>query len=85
MFGYKTKKQLLAEGYTHYGSLWGVPCYIGDVESESPVIATANFIPQWFLHVANCIVFTMHDLVNMNNTDAEPLMFTIVLKKPIEE
>lgn len=85
MFGYKTKKQLIAEGYTHYGSLWGIPCYIGDVESESPVIPTANFIPQCFLDVADWIVFTMHNLVNINNPYAEPLMFKILLKNPIEE
>lgn len=85
MFGYKTKKQLIAEGYTHYGSLWGIPCYIGDVESESPVISTANLIPQWFLDVADWIVFTMHNLVNINNPYAEPLMFKILLKNPIEE
>lgn len=52
MFGYKTKQQLIDEGYEYYGSLWGVPCYIGDIESGAPIVTTANFIPQWVLDKA---------------------------------
>ncbi|PVX40546.1 hypothetical protein C8D76_103119 [Pasteurella langaaensis DSM 22999] len=85
MFGYKSKKQLIEEGYTHYGGLWGIPCYIGDIESEAPLIATANFIPQWVLDIADWVIFTMYGLINMNNPDAEPLPFKIAIKGPIKD
>lgn len=84
VFNYKSKKQLLAEGYSHYGSLCGIPCYIGNIESEAPEVATANFIPQWVLDVADWVMFTMYDLVNMNNPEAEPLQFKIRIKGRIE-
>ena len=80
MFGYKTKQQLIDEGYEYYGSLWGVPCYIADIESGAPVVTTANFIPQWILDVADWIIFTMDGIIDPYG---EPPMFKIKLKGKI--
>lgn len=55
----KTKRQRIAEGYTHYGKLWGIPVYIGNIESKAQRILTANFIPQWVLDVTDDICFTL--------------------------
>ena len=83
MFGYKTKRQLLDEGYTHYGSLWGIPCYIGHIDSESPMIQTANFIPQWVLDVADCICLTMLSYKYREDPNFEPY-FPIYIGKRIK-
>ncbi|MGX2974476.1 hypothetical protein ACWIUH_05770 [Ursidibacter arcticus] len=76
LFEYMTKDKLKAEGFTHYGSLWGVPIYIGDLDSGAPITMTANFIPEWVLTVADWIIFTMHDLLN----PYEDLQFAIKIK-----
>ncbi|THA04368.1 hypothetical protein [Rodentibacter pneumotropicus] len=69
----KSKKQLLAKGYTHYGKLWGIPVYIGDINSEAPLIETANFIPSWILDIADHICFSMLAWQNRDNPYYEPL------------
>ncbi|UKH19899.1 hypothetical protein [Actinobacillus pleuropneumoniae] len=78
---YKTKKQLLAEGFTHYATLWGIPIYIGDIDSDAPITMTANFIPDWVLMLADWVVFTMHDLFNPH----EDLPFMFKIKGDIKE
>lgn len=78
----KSKKRLLAEGYTHYGKLWGIPVYIGKIESDSPLIATANFIPQWVLDVADTICFSMLAYKYRDDPFYEP-MYPIYVGKPI--
>lgn len=75
LFEYRTKKELLADGFTHYATLWGVPIYIGDIESDAPITQTANFIPEWVLTAADWIVFTLHDL--FNPYEDLPFMFKI--------
>lgn len=74
-FEYKTKKQLLAEGYTHHATLWGVPVYVGDIDSDAPITMTANFIPDWVLTAADWVIFTIHSIVNPH--DDLPFMFKI--------
>lgn len=69
----KTKRQRIAEGYTHYGKLWGIPVYIGNIESKAQRILTANFIPQWVLDVTDDICFTLLSYQNRDNPEYEPM------------
>ena len=34
MLGYMTKKEALAGGFTHHGSYYGIPLWIGDPEGK---------------------------------------------------
>lgn len=79
----KSKKKLLSEGYTHYGKLWGIPIYVGDIDSEAPVIQTANFIPQWVLDVGDYICLTMLSYKYRDDPSFEP-GFPIYIGKPIK-
>lgn len=45
MFFPKSKKKLREEGFTHHCKAWGIPCYVGGLDKEHPLIDTANFIP----------------------------------------
>lgn len=67
MFFPKSKKKLLKEGFTHHCKVWGVPCYVGGLDEEDPLIDTANFIPSWVLDLADAICFTMLDYQNRDN------------------
>lgn len=41
----------LSTKYTHYGWFCGLcPVYIGDIDSESPVLAERNWIPGLWFH-----------------------------------
>ena len=42
MLGYMTAKNAKAQGFTHHGSYFGIPIWIGDVESIAPLVA-----PKW--------------------------------------
>lgn len=79
---YRSKKTLLEQGFTHYGKLWGIPVYIGDIESEAIVIETANFIPQWVLDIADIICLNILEHQNRDNPDYKPT-FKICVGKPI--
>lgn len=80
---YYTKKELLSEGFTHYGKLFGIPVYIGEIDSFAPTIATANFIPEFILDIAQSIYFNLESLMNINNPAYEPC-FRIRVKGKIE-
>lgn len=40
MLGYMTEKEAKEYGFTHHGSYYGIPLWMGDFESEAPMIAT---------------------------------------------
>ncbi|KGQ33191.1 hypothetical protein [Gallibacterium anatis] len=80
---YWTKKKLIKDGYTHYGSLWGIPCYIKDLESEAPTITAAYWIPDWVLTVADSIVFFMESIIYRYDPYYEPC-FKIRIKGEIK-
>lgn len=35
--------------YTHYGSIYGVPVYLGDLDDEAPSVIGANRFWDWFI------------------------------------
>jgi len=39
MLGYMTKKTALGHGFTHHGSYYGIPIWIGNFDSECPVVS----------------------------------------------
>ncbi|WP_044470475.1 hypothetical protein [Mannheimia massilioguelmaensis] len=78
----KSKKKLLKEGYTHYGKLWGIPIYIGNIDSEAPIIQTANFIPQRVLDIADEICFFMLSIKYRDDPYYNPV-YPIYVGKPI--
>lgn len=82
MFIPKSKKKLLKEGYTHHCKVWGIPCYIGDIQSDAPLIQTANFIPEWVLDVADSICFTILSYQNRDNPYHENA-WPIYIGKPL--
>lgn len=58
-FGRVTPEELRAN-FQHVGRMFGcVPVYIGDAESDAPVIQVRNGWPDWLLDVAHAIVETM--------------------------
>ena len=34
LLGYMPKAQALAQGFTHHGEMYGIPCWVGDVDGE---------------------------------------------------
>lgn len=38
MLGYTTEAAALDSGCTHWGSLYGVPVWIGDIDSDCPLV-----------------------------------------------
>ncbi|MDY4480280.1 MAG: hypothetical protein SPE33_09670 [[Pasteurella] aerogenes] len=72
LFKYLTKKQAVAEGYDHKGTLFGIPVFIGDLESDAPRIITGNFIPDWVLDVAESLYFMIEGWVKSSDECYEP-------------
>ena len=40
--GYMTAAEALAEGFTHHGAYYGIPIWIGQVDTEEPLVATKH-------------------------------------------
>ena len=47
MLGYMTKKEALREGFTHHGSYYGIPLWIGDPDGE--FIVATKWAPMEYL------------------------------------
>lgn len=39
LLNYIRQADALAEGFTHHGDMYGVPCWVGDVDGEGPMVA----------------------------------------------
>lgn len=40
--GYMTAKEAKAEGFTHHGNYYGIPIWIGYVDTATPMVATKH-------------------------------------------
>lgn len=40
MLGYMTASEAKSQGFTHHGSYFGIPCWIGNPEQEGMMVAT---------------------------------------------
>ncbi len=36
---YMHEDEALAQGFTHHGAMYGIPCWVGDPDSEGPMVA----------------------------------------------
>lgn len=39
LLNYMRQEEALANGFTHHGEMYGVPCWVGDVDAEGPMVA----------------------------------------------
>lgn len=40
MLGWMSEQEALSQGFTHRGKYFGIPLYLGDIESEGIMVAT---------------------------------------------
>ena len=50
MFGFISRQQALAEGFTHHGSYYGIPIWI--TEAEEPMVCAKWMFGEWLITVA---------------------------------
>lgn len=74
--GIMTKAEAKALGFTHHGSYYGIPLWMGDVHSEGPSVAVMwaplDFVMDLFMHIEGFMFPLIH------GADAEPMfMFKV--------
>lgn len=75
MLGYMTKKQALKNGYTHHGSYYGIPLWMGDLNTDCPMVS-AKFEPlEWFVMP---LVTFIEQLVNDYRGHENMFMFKVI-------
>ncbi|GAP66263.1 hypothetical protein MBSD_n1567 [Mizugakiibacter sediminis] len=62
MLGYMTARQARAAGFTHHGKYFGVPIWIGDLDSFSPVVAAKWAPMEAVMTLFHHIEATLHAL-----------------------
>lgn len=78
--GYTTKAEAIAAGCTHHGSYYGIPLWMGDVDSDCPLVF-AKWAPlEWLMMGFTYIECLLWPLVH--DPDA-PLGFLFKIKGPI--
>lgn len=81
MLGYMTAAKAKAAGFTHHASYYGIPVWMGDVDSEGPVVA-AKWAPlDYLMELFCCVEGLLFQIVH--GADAEPC-FMFKLGKEIE-
>lgn len=81
MIGYLTAARAKAEGFTHHASYYGIPCWIGDPDSDGPLVAAkwAPLEPAMSLfHVIEGLLWPL-----VHGPDAPP-MFMFKVKGKIQ-
>lgn len=62
MFGYLTKDQAIRHGFTHKGSYFGVPIYLGSLETDCPMVAVRHVVFEPLMTIAGFIEGLLHAL-----------------------
>lgn len=76
MLGYMTEKQALKHGFSHHGSYYGIPIWIGGIESGGPMVAVKWAPFDFLMDVASVIEGVLFPLVH--GADDEPhFMFKV--------
>lgn len=71
MLGYMTATAAKAAGYTNHGSYYGIPTWMGDIDTGCPLVA-AKWAPLDFLMMAASVIEgLLFPLVH--GADAEPV------------
>lgn len=80
MLGYMTEKEALKAGMTHHGSYYGIPLWMGEIDSDAPFVfakwAPLDLLIGLFSMIEGLIFPLVH------GPDAEP-MFMFKLKGKI--
>jgi len=83
MLGWMTESDALAEGFTHHGSYFGIPVYVGNVDSEDFMVAAKHAwlepLMTLFHHLEGIIAGVMYP-------EDEPVFQFLVkgeIKKPV--
>lgn len=76
MLGYTTKQEAANLGCTHHGSYFGIPTWMGDIDSEAPLVF-AKWAPlEWAIEAASYIQMALWPLIH--GSDSEPMfMFKV--------
>lgn len=75
----------IRRNFQHYGLMFGfVPVYVGNAQSDAPLIEVRNWWPDWLLDVGHFLFDAFSLLATMVNPQFEPL-FMIKLTGPIEQ
>lgn len=78
LLGYMPKAQALEIGFTHHGEMYGIPCWVGDVDGEGPMVAAKWAPGELAISVGHWFMGLRADM-----TGAEP-MFRIGVGTPIK-
>jgi len=79
MLGYTTKSEAIEAGCTHYGSYYGIPVWMGEVDSEAPLVF-AKWAPLDLLILPVSIVEGLLFLL-VHGREAEPVFMFKLLGK----
>lgn len=55
MLGYMTEREAAEHGFTHHASYYGLPIWIGDVDTDAPLVA-AKWAPAEYLMSAMHVI-----------------------------
>lgn len=62
LIDYMTAREALAQGFTNEGAMYGVPCWIGDVDSTGPMVSTKWGPMEHFISLGHLIMGFMQSI-----------------------
>lgn len=74
----------LGTRFTHKGWFAFCPVYIGDVDSESPMLAARNWVPEWLFTLAADLQQLSLDFIEMSAGPDSDAGFLIVVTGELE-
>ena len=80
MLGYMTAREALTQGFTHHGAYFGIPLWMGDVESDAPMVCTKWMPLEYLMSVFHFVEGFLHMMFWPHD---EPC-FQFALGQPIE-
>lgn len=81
MIGYMTRSKALANGFTHHGSYFGIPLWLGNVDGDGMLVATKHVALEPVMTLFHWVEQTLHA---MFYPDVPPV-FQFTVKKRIEQ
>lgn len=73
MLGFMAEKTALASGYTHHGRMFGIPVWLGDLDTECPSVAGKHIVLDALLAVAD-VLFGLFVFVTQMDDPAYPIL-----------
>ena len=80
MLGWMTEDEAISEGFTHYGSYFGIPIYLGDPDSEDLLVAAKH---EWLEPVMTLFHYIEGFIAGVFYPEEEPA-FQFLVKGKIE-